>query len=72
VIKVTRLNGQSFYVNALFIETVESFPDTAILLTNGKRFVVKESEETVVQLITEFYRDVQLLNNRWLKGEDNE
>ncbi|PLR96135.1 hypothetical protein CVD25_12120 [Bacillus canaveralius] len=28
MIKVTRLNGKSFAMNAVYIETIESFPDT--------------------------------------------
>lgn len=45
MIKVTRLNGQPFTLNALFIEQIECFPDTTITLSNGKKFVVKEDEE---------------------------
>ncbi|WP_121609255.1 flagellar FlbD family protein [Mesobacillus foraminis] len=60
MINVTRLNGKSFMINALFIETIESFPDTTITLTNGKKFVVKETEFQVCQLIIEFYQTVNL------------
>lgn len=61
VIKLTRLNGKIFYLNALLIETIESFPDTTVLLTNGKRYVVKEDVETLVNLTKRFYRDIQLI-----------
>ena len=49
MIKLTRLNGKTFYLNPLLIETIESFPDTTILLTNGKRYVVKENEELLLK-----------------------
>lgn len=49
MIQVTRLNGQPFTLNALFIEQIECFPDTTITLSNGKKFVVKEPEEAVLK-----------------------
>ncbi len=50
-------------LNAIYIETIESMPDTMILLTNGKRYVVTESVEEVKQLVTTFYRDINVLAN---------
>ncbi|OCI05128.1 hypothetical protein BBP22_09635 [Bacillus paralicheniformis] len=61
MIKVTRLNGQPFILNALFIEQIECFPDTTITLSNGK-FVVKEDEDTVVDTIVSFYQKIQILS----------
>lgn len=40
---------------------VESFPDTTITLSNGKKFLVRESEEEVRKRMEEFYRRVHLL-----------
>ncbi len=72
MIKVTRLNGQPLYLNALLIERVESFPDTAIILTNGKQYMVKETGEEVVKLITAFYKEIQLAGRLPVKeDEDN-
>jgi len=52
MIKVTRLNGQPFILNALFIEQIECFPDTTITLSNGKKFVA----------IVSFYQKIQILS----------
>ncbi|MBU2659117.1 swarming motility protein SwrD [Bacillus cabrialesii] len=62
MIKVTRLNGQTFTLNALFIEQIECFPDTTITLSNGKKFVVKEDEEAVLEKIASFYRNIQIFS----------
>ncbi|MDO3659417.1 swarming motility protein SwrD [Bacillus sp. C28GYM-DRY-1] len=62
MIKVTRLNGQPFTLNALFIEQIECFPDTTITLSNGKKFVVKEDEEAVLGKIASFYRKIQIFS----------
>jgi len=72
VIKVTKLNGKSFRINSLFIEAVEAFPDTTINLTNGRKYVVRESEEEVSKLIQEFYQSVGLLGGRMLEELNHE
>jgi flagellar protein FlbD len=61
MISLTQLNGNTFTLNAIYIEQIQSFPDTTITLTTGRKFVVKESEEKVAQLISEFYRNITLL-----------
>jgi len=72
VIKLTRLNGQPFYLNALLIERIESFPDTAITLTNGKRYMVMEPEEEVVKLIVNFYKEIQMTGRLPIKEDEND
>lgn len=72
MIELTRLNGKSFTVNALYIETVESFPDTTITLTTGTKFIVLESEEQVMTKVLKFYRNIQVLSNPHLRGEKDE
>lgn len=62
MIQLTRLNGKSFTLNALFIEVIESFPDTTITLTNGHKYVVKEPEHEVIMKISSFYRDINVLS----------
>ncbi|KAA6452859.1 flagellar FlbD family protein [Bacillus swezeyi] len=62
MIKVTRLNGQPFILNAILIEQIECFPDTTITLSNGKKFVVREDEDTVVDHIVSFYQKIQILS----------
>ncbi|MFD4815227.1 flagellar FlbD family protein [Peribacillus butanolivorans] len=64
IIKVTRLNGISFHINALYIDTVESLPDSTITFTNGKKIVVLEKEEEIIQAIIQFYRTVNVLGLR--------
>lgn len=72
MIQLTKLNGKSFILNALYIEKFESFPDTTITLTTGTKYIVKESEEEVRQKVTEFYQHIQILSNPHLRGEKDE
>ncbi|MFT4413569.1 flagellar FlbD family protein [Fredinandcohnia humi] len=64
MITLTKLNDKQFSLNALFIEQVESFPDTTITLTNGKKFVVKETETEVQLKVIEFYQKINVLGLR--------
>jgi len=61
MITLTRLNGKTFTLNALYIEQVEAFPDTTITLTNGKKIVVRESVKDVVELVKQFYQQISIL-----------
>lgn len=48
MILLTELNGKKYYLNPDLIEKIESSPDTVISLTTGKKLVVRESAEDVV------------------------
>lgn len=48
MIKLTRLDGEAFVLNADLIRYVERRPDTFITLTSGERIVVRESLDEVI------------------------
>ena len=48
MIKLTRLDGEPFVLNAELIRYVERRPDTFITLTNGDRIVVSETMDDVI------------------------
>ncbi len=58
MINVTKLNDSRVVVNSDLIEFVESTPDTIITLTTGQKFMVKESVEEVVEMVTEYKRSI--------------
>jgi flagellar protein FlbD len=51
MIRLTRLNDSQFYLNAEHIQTVESTPDTHVLLTNGTQYVVREPADEVAERV---------------------
>lgn len=61
MIKVTRLNGKSFYVNADLIEFIEETPDTIISLVTDKKIIVTESIDEVVFRIVEYRQKACIL-----------
>ncbi|NLT96252.1 MAG: flagellar FlbD family protein [Clostridia bacterium] len=60
MIKVTRFQGKEFYLNSDLIEYIDSNPDTVITLTNGKKFVIQEKPEEVVERIIQFRKEINL------------
>ncbi len=54
MIKLTKINDQQFYINCDLMEFIESTPDTIISLTTGKKIIVKESADEVIDKIIEF------------------
>lgn len=58
MIRVHRLKGDPFVVNADLIETVEATPDTVLRLVDGRRAIVAESPEEIVDLVIEFRASV--------------
>ncbi len=60
MIKLTRLDGELFILNADLIRYVEARPDTFITLTTGERVVVTETmDEVLLRAIT--YQQVKQL-----------
>ena len=54
MIRLTRLrNSNPLYINPDHIEKLEQFHETTVHLFNGDEFLVTESAERIVQLITE-------------------
>ncbi|MBA2116895.1 flagellar FlbD family protein [Bremerella alba] len=61
MIKLTRLGGEPFVLNAELIRYVEANPDTFITLTNGDRIVVQEKTDVVVDRVIEYHQRKNLL-----------
>jgi flagellar protein FlbD len=58
VIKLHKPNGTEIVINAEFIETIEPGPDTKIVLTTGKQFIVKENSDYVIEKIKEYKQNI--------------
>ncbi len=54
MIRLTRLNTREFVVNAEMIEFVEAIPDTMISLVSGKKLMVTESVDQVIERVIEY------------------
>jgi flagellar protein FlbD len=56
MIKLTRLGGEAFVLNAELIRYIESRPDTFVTLTHGERVAVRESMDEVVRRAIDYQR----------------
>ncbi len=59
MINLTRLNGDSFVLNAELIKTIEATPDTTITLISGDHMLVRESVKEVVKRAVEYGRSIR-------------
>ena len=56
MIKVTRLNQAEMIINAEKIEFIEAIPDTIITLSSGKKVMVAESVDGIIDLVIDYKR----------------
>ena len=61
MIKLTRLDGENFVLNAELIRYVESRPDTFITLTTGERLVVRETMDDVMASAVRYQQSKYLI-----------
>ena len=54
MIDLTAMNNQDFILNADHIEKIEEVPETLITLTNGKKYIVLESVEEVIEKVISY------------------
>ena len=58
MIRVTRLNGNEYYINPHQIESIELRPDTTLLMLSGKHVVIKEGPPEIIDRIVEYRRRI--------------
>ena len=55
VIKLTTMDNRTVVINADLIEKVESMPETVITLTSGKKVIVFESMDEVINKAVDYH-----------------
>jgi flagellar protein FlbD len=69
VIRLTRLNGEHFVLNAELIQRVEGHPDTVITLLDDTKYVVTETVDTVVREVRDYRASIQAVAFRMDRGD---
>ena len=59
MISVTRLDGKNYWINPHVIESMENSPDLTITFLSGKKVVVKDSPEDVIERIIAYRRKLE-------------
>ena len=60
MISVTRLDGNIDWINPHMIESMEKTPDLTITFLSGKKVVVKDSPEELIQRIVSYRRRLEI------------
>jgi flagellar protein FlbD len=63
MVKVTRLDGKEYYLNPHQIESIETRPDTTLLMLSGKYVVVREPADEVIDRIVAYRRRIGAFKN---------
>ncbi|MBR6154770.1 MAG: flagellar FlbD family protein [Treponema sp.] len=58
MIEVTRLNGKKYWINPHQIESMEQNPDLTLTLLSGKKVVVTEAPQEIVDKIVEYRKRI--------------
>ncbi|NEZ45897.1 endoflagellar protein [Clostridium niameyense] len=67
MIKVTGMNKEKFILNAEHIEKIEQVPESLITLVNGKKYIVMETPEEIIDRVKKYKSGVITLG---LQGEN--
>lgn len=70
MIKLTKLNHETLYLNPLIIESVEMTPDMVIVLTNGKTLVVSDTIEYIMDEIIAFYSKLRIFPFNYMQEKN--
>ena len=63
MITLTRLSGSVFLLNADLIERVDSTPDTVVTLLDGKKYVVAETMDEVLDSVVAYRGEIVALGS---------
>jgi flagellar protein FlbD len=59
MIKLTRMDRREIVINSDLIESIESTPDTVISLTTGKKILVLETLDEVVEKVIKYRQELK-------------
>jgi len=67
MIKLTRTSGKEFVLNADLIIEIQETPDTVITLNNGKKLLVKDSADDIINKVVTYRQ--RIMNGICRTGE---
>ena len=60
MITVNRQDGSTLVINADLIEFVEAIPETIVSLTTGRKIMVRQTADDIINQVTMFKRQVRI------------
>jgi flagellar protein FlbD len=69
MVKLTKQNGEEFYLNIDLIEVIKEVPHTVIITVNEDKYLVKEPAEEIIERIVKFRRKIYYDKDMVVKGD---
>ncbi|ACA45502.1 flagellar FlbD family protein [Clostridium botulinum] len=66
MIQLTGMNREGFTLNAEHIEKIEQVPESLITLVNGKKYIVIETPNEIIEKVKKYKSDIITLG---IQGE---
>jgi flagellar protein FlbD len=63
MIEVSRLDGRVYWINPHQIESMETNPDTTLIMLSGRRVVVRETPSQVIDRIVDYRKRIGAFKN---------
>ncbi len=63
MIPVTQLNGKQYWINPHQIELIEKNPDVTLVMLSGKKVIIREKPEEIIDLIIAYRRLIGAFKN---------
>lgn len=60
MIKIIGFDNKPFVINADQIEKLEQIPESVITLINGRKYLVKESNDEIIEKVIQYKRKIFL------------
>lgn len=58
MIEVTKMNNVKITLNDDLIESIEETPDTVVTFTTGRKIIVKESRQEIINLVKLYKKEL--------------
>lgn len=69
MIDLRLINGTHIVLNSDLIEFIEATPDTIISLSTGKKMIVKETVDEVIEKIIQFRRRIGVVTREFVPAD---
>jgi len=60
MIELIKTDGSKIVINADLIQEIKETPDTVITLTNGKKLLVKDSADEIIEKVIKYRQKIMM------------
>jgi flagellar protein FlbD len=64
MIKLLKTDGSEIIINADLIEQIKETPDTVITMTNGKKILVEDTADEIIEKVINYKQKIIVVSSR--------